>query len=325
MAGKARIQIDYDKVYQSNSCGPFKIIDNLGRDNRSRLYVRIKFLDTGTELDVRYDLAMDGRVLDDLYGIDFDTIYDSMYYGQFKIISYQGRNKESKKIVRIKFLNTGFETDALLKYAKLGQVKDYSVKQEDRTFNISSKEKHDEFIVKILQGRWHAMMDRCYNPNCPGYEDYGGSGVTVCKYWHKFENYLESMPYIQNYDKFYQQPHIYQLDKDFYQYDIPTNKRVYSPDTCVFLSTYDNSNLSVFENKYQEYHGVRQAESGNYYVEFSIDGKKYRFGTYSDLIAALNEYNYYYQQYSKAEFIQLLNRNIPYMDHETAQQYLIGS
>ncbi len=42
MAGKPRIEINYDIVYQSNSCGPFKIIENMGRDERSRLFVKNK-------------------------------------------------------------------------------------------------------------------------------------------------------------------------------------------------------------------------------------------------------------------------------------------
>lgn len=61
MAGKPRIEIDYNTIYQSNSCGPFKIIENMGRDERSRLFVKVKFLETGTEKITRYDIAMDGE------------------------------------------------------------------------------------------------------------------------------------------------------------------------------------------------------------------------------------------------------------------------
>ena len=81
MAGKPRIEINYDIVYQSNSCGPFKIIENMGRDERSRLFVKIKFLETGTEKITRYDIAMAGKINDDLFNIDFNKIYYSTYYG----------------------------------------------------------------------------------------------------------------------------------------------------------------------------------------------------------------------------------------------------
>jgi hypothetical protein len=37
------------------------------------------------------------------------------------------------------------------------------------------------------------MMNRCYNANYHRYEDWGGRGITVCKRWHKFENFLADM------------------------------------------------------------------------------------------------------------------------------------
>lgn len=324
MAGNARIQINYDKVYQSNSCGPFKIIKDLGRDERSRLYVKIRFLDTGSEYDVRYDIAVAGKVNDELYGIDFNTIYDSYYYGPYKIIAYLGRDGGSKKIVRIRFLNTGYEYDVQLRMAQLGKVKDYTVKQENRVFNISEEEKRNKYLKEILKGRWIAMIARCYNQNCPGYADYGALGVTVCEEWHDFETFYNSMPYILNYDKFCEQPQFYQLDKDLLQYNIPVSQRVYSMDTCIFLNMADNANLSIFENKYQRFHGVKETSPGHYSVEFAINGKKHRFGVYSDLNAALNEYNYYYNLYSNSENIKLLNTDIEPMDHETSLQYLVN-
>ena len=127
MAGKPRIEIHYNTIYQSNSCGPFKIIENMGRDERSRLFVKVKFLETGTEKITRYDIAMDGKITDDLFGIDFNKIYYSIYYGPYKIIKYIGRNKESKRIVRIKFINSGYEYDVLLRLALEGKVKDQTI------------------------------------------------------------------------------------------------------------------------------------------------------------------------------------------------------
>ena len=40
---------------------------------------------------------------------------------------------------------------------------------------------------------WKAMMTRCHNPSSPQYFKYGGSGIVVCKRWHKFENFLADM------------------------------------------------------------------------------------------------------------------------------------
>ena len=40
---------------------------------------------------------------------------------------------------------------------------------------------------------WSGMMTRCYNPNQPSYERYGGRGITICERWHSFNNFLTDM------------------------------------------------------------------------------------------------------------------------------------
>lgn len=325
MAGKPRVKIDFNKIYNSNSCGQFKIIEDMGRDDRSRLYVKIKFINSGTEKIIRYDLAMAGKALDDLYNIDFNKIYSSIYYGPFKIIKYIGRNSESKRIVRIKFLNTGFEYDVLLRFALKGQVKDYSINYNERYIDKSvSISTYDENIINILHTRWNGMMQRCYNKNSAKYNDYGGIGVTIDPVWHNFDNYLSDILLVENFNKFYNNPVLYDLDKDYYQQHLPKNQRSYGPGKCIFLSIYDNSNLAIKEKHNDDsFYGVKILGNGNFLVEFSIDGSKYNFGVYNNIIAAANAYNYYYKKYSKAEFIQLLNDNVEFMPMDEVNKYLV--
>jgi hypothetical protein len=41
---------------------------------------------------------------------------------------------------------------------------------------------------------WYTMIRRCYNPTRVNeFKHYGGRGITVCKRWHKFENFLADM------------------------------------------------------------------------------------------------------------------------------------
>lgn len=40
---------------------------------------------------------------------------------------------------------------------------------------------------------WMSMLQRCLNPKATSYKIYGGSGITVCDRWLKFENFLEDM------------------------------------------------------------------------------------------------------------------------------------
>lgn len=41
-----------------------------------------------------------------------------------------------------------------------------------------------------LYGRWKNMLDRCYNPACTAYPDYGGRGIKVCEAWHDIKTYI---------------------------------------------------------------------------------------------------------------------------------------
>ena len=40
---------------------------------------------------------------------------------------------------------------------------------------------------------WASMLERCKNPNAASYKRYGGRGITVCKRWRVFENFLADM------------------------------------------------------------------------------------------------------------------------------------
>ena len=40
---------------------------------------------------------------------------------------------------------------------------------------------------------WNNMKRRCFNPNHPSYENYGGRGITVCRRWLDFRNFYEDM------------------------------------------------------------------------------------------------------------------------------------
>ena len=40
---------------------------------------------------------------------------------------------------------------------------------------------------------WHAMRQRCQNPNQRGFPNYGGRGITVCERWQGFVLFLEDM------------------------------------------------------------------------------------------------------------------------------------
>jgi hypothetical protein len=40
---------------------------------------------------------------------------------------------------------------------------------------------------------WNAMMQRCYNPKFKDYKTWGGRGISVCKSWHNYDNFILDM------------------------------------------------------------------------------------------------------------------------------------
>jgi hypothetical protein len=41
-----------------------------------------------------------------------------------------------------------------------------------------------------MRSRFRKMHQRCYDPECEYYYNYGGRGIYVCPEWHDFENYF---------------------------------------------------------------------------------------------------------------------------------------
>ena len=52
----------------------------------------------------------------------------------------------------------------------------------------------DIMEVKRMRGTWYAMINRCYNPKCPTYHNYGGRGIRVCDSWREsFWNFYDDV------------------------------------------------------------------------------------------------------------------------------------
>ena len=85
---------------------------------------------------------------------------------------------------------------------------------------------------------WYSMIKRCYSGKYKSYET-----VTVCERWHSFALFLEDLPKIQNYEYWKENPQQgIALDKNkFYaERGLVTDSKVYSLETCRFISNLDN-------------------------------------------------------------------------------------
>jgi hypothetical protein len=73
---------------------------------------------------------------------------------------------------------------------------------------------------------WYHMLDRCSRQANPRYHRYGGRGITVCKRWKKFENFLADMG---------EPPAGLSLDRI-------NNDGPYAPDNCRWVTPKEQAN-----------------------------------------------------------------------------------
>lgn len=256
----------------------------------------------------------------------FKNVFHSIY-GDYKIIKDLGII-DNRRIVRIKFLTTGFEKD--VRYDNAINEKGIRDPYYPKIYGVacSGNVTNIRTINKRAYDRWIKMIGRCYNQNDKDYKNYGAIGVTVDPRWHCFENYLNDLPNLPiigtpnpDFDLL-----DYQVDKDYLQMNIPKNQRIYSKDTCVLVNPRDNANLKLIDNsknKVNNYFGVYRSYN-RYYPTIMHDGIVYKLGVYTNEIAAANAYNYYYNSFNHHNYSVNTINDVPYMPYEEFSKYNIG-
>lgn len=82
---------------------------------------------------------------------------------------------------------------------------------------------------EVWARRWHAMMERCYNPNHRDWDRYGGRGIRVCIEWHDKARYIAYMQGISGTATPNRSMTVDRIDNDG-DYE-PSNVRLASPTT----------------------------------------------------------------------------------------------
>ena len=81
---------------------------------------------------------------------------------------------------------------------------------------------------KSIYWAWKSMKQRCLNPRCSAYKNYGARGITICEEWMEFEPFCEWA--LQN-------GHKRGLDLDRRD-----NSGGYSPENCRWITRRENTN-----------------------------------------------------------------------------------
>ena len=255
--------------------------------------------------------------------VEVGKIIENNKFGPFKIIDNLGVI-DHVHYVNIEFINLnmyGFHTKRTVRLCAVTidnpkvtdcyQPKFYGVACNGNMYRKCYNETKEYEL-------WMNMIKRCYNTKAQNYPYYGGRGVTVDLRWRCYEYFYNDLPLIQGYDLWKNNPYDYQIDKDILQPDIPDNMKVYSLNTCIFVSKLQNAlDMNIRKNINKSgYIGVKINDINKYSVEIC---KEY-FGTFDDIIAAANEYNYIAT--AKGYSPEYLNK-VPYMSHIEVLQHKI--
>lgn len=170
--------------------------------------------------------------------------------GQLFIIESKDTQKSDNKhtYYKIRFLESGYIDVVRSDSINKGLVKDKLSKSccgVGMIGYINTREHWKEYKI------WENMLYRCYCVKDKSYQYYGGKGVTVCDRWHRFDFFFEDMPKISGFDdELFRQGKL-RLDKDI----LSTENKVYSPQTCLWVSDLINQKRRTIEynNKNKKY------------------------------------------------------------------------
>lgn len=263
--GRMPAEIDYNRLYNTNY-GPVKIIREIYADDDKscdQRFVEIEFINTGYRKIIKYHSLRnnedfvnirDDSIYNEKHEIGTEKIYNSNNSGDFKILRKTGEFRGSDPIVEIEFITTGYKTTIPMGKALYGCVKDPYYPRIDGVgyFGEGVKVTHDKREYNI----WRKMISRCYNKLDPAYEFYGGIGVSVDPRWFDFSVFVKDIKSIDGYQSMINDPINYAIDKDLKQLQIPKEQRIYSKDTCTFITKSDNSKIRCYEPNYTPYETI---------------------------------------------------------------------
>ena len=245
--------------------------------------------------------------------IKIGKTYSSKNCGDFKVIAKDYDRSDHDSFYFVEFEKTKYVTSTRQDNILSGYIKDPYFPRIHGVGYLGAA--YGTKIDNTMYTRWEKMLGRCYDPGDSRYNNYGGAGVAVCERWHCYAYFIEDVPNLPGYDDMINNPHtLYHLDKDTLQMGIPTNQKVYSPTTCMFIPA--NMNISQIAADHRDdykanYYSVYKDTDVSYRVELQINNMRRPIGRYADEIVAANASNHARRPYGLP-----LNTGIPYIPPE---------
>jgi hypothetical protein len=243
--------------------------------------------------------------------IKIGDIFKTNNFGNLEIIE-----KFDNDLFLVRFFNTGSYGTFTGNAIRHGKVKDKFlpiIAGVGYVGTFTGKVTDPEVVT--FYSTWNDMLHRCFDPYDGDYVYYGAIGVTVDPSWFDFGTFLNDVKYLPGYENKLEYPGKYQLDKDFLQMHLPKSQRIYSKNTCIWLSKIDNTILMNADNILSNpgYLNVIKVND-SYFVR--VNNRLY--SQFDDPIAAANAANNVYnmrKQNNKFMNLERIN-NVPYMPYE---------
>jgi len=208
--------------------------------------------------------------------------WNSSSCGKFTIIGKTDRcNRADPYLYRLCKFEDGTIIEADISNIKIGNIKNPNYPSVYKVGYIGQGKWLGKYNGKATKeySTWSHMIRRCYSEKFqvknPTYK-----GVIVCERWHGFQNFCDDIQLLDGYDK-WKNSNGYELDKDILCEKMNIKPKIYSPDTCIFISKRDNLSEST----------SRRNLTGLTYIGTSSDDKKYEFTNISKFASDNNLHN----------------------------------
>ena len=244
-----RNDLSIGSIHRSNNCGLFKIISFEGMNYNSQRLYKVRFLKTGTEKIAHAGTIKEGKIKDQLL---LSYLYVGKRYkcncgSTCTITSYAGLYGEYQ-MYNVVF-DTGYSTISRIGNITRGKIKDplYTSKcgigflgTEFAKFRESDRE-----LYNALAQRWRGILRGCYDPKDKKYRIYGALNIHVSERWHNLSNFLYDVISLPGFDRERIISGELQLHKDKLQKDRLPSEKIYSKDTCCWLTIKENNPINI--------------------------------------------------------------------------------
>lgn len=107
--------------------------------------------------------------------------------GRLVVLGQNGRAKDGRILLKCK-CDCGNETNVRVHELRTGNTRSCGCIAKEKTSVRNTKHGLSDKRVYTL---WRGILSRCENKNDPCYPNYGGRGISMCKEWHRFENFAK--------------------------------------------------------------------------------------------------------------------------------------